>query len=777
MGRQGAAGEAVPSGAGAPKHSSKANGASIRKILPLACGAVIVGLLTTMSAVVIDLTAAIFADMRHGLCIQRVPGDERPLWLTTLRGNWRPYDRTRCCGGSMLVDHAMQQCRAPSIIQHSAQKRFATPIHSVRPFGRPIHQALTELQLGWEDHQPTPRELSLTTEHEFNGNVQTHAARSANVDKSVGDAASQVRSHISHGFGPDPTESWAEETKAQKHIALAEDTEYEETSVNEDAVQTYSESIGELSPYNEWVPWERALGGSGHTAAMLIYVAGSGLLATIAAVITLHHPAAKGSGIPEVKARVAGAVLPASFLPQTLLAKLLALSLCVGAGLAVGKEGPLIHIGACWGLILARPLLQLRQERSSVAQSADLEFICIGAAAGVAAAFGAPLAGVLFVVEELGTNLPGGVPHATMLCAFSSAALAALALKWLDMARTQRLTLFEVDYKQVWAPWEAVPFCVLGAVGGLVGGTFVRLNAAVHRKRLACKEAGHFTWFLPSSIDSFLHRRFSVRGTEGWVLEVSLLAVLTALSNYPHALTRMLQNDAISSLFAQCPQGAAGVREELRIDPVGFCMEEGVGTLALLLSSAALRLMQTTVTFGALVPAGLFVPSLYIGGCFGRALGVIVKRFGPLLFAVEVPIEPGIYAMVGAGAMLAGVSRLTVSLAVVLVELTGGLTYVVPFMLAVLIAKWVGDSMTDGQSVYDIHSLLNGLVQADHSDEVDLGKGKIAVHEAEDVPTMKDGGQRDLWLSNGAVCKADLQAQCLAACGALPLLKPHESAL
>mmetsp|Transcript_24129 Transcript_24129/g.44302 ORF Transcript_24129/g.44302 Transcript_24129/m.44302 type:complete len:763 (-) Transcript_24129:21-2309(-) len=759
----------MPSSAGAQgaqKPSSKGNGAGIRKFFPLACGAVVVGLLTTISAVVIDLSAAIFADMRHGLCIQRLPGDERPLWLTTLRGNWRPYDRMRCCGGSMLVDHATQQCRAPSIIQHSAQKRFATQIHSARPFGRPVHHALTELQLGWEERQrPSPHELSLTAERELNGNVQTHAARSANVDKSVGDAASQVRSHISHVFGPDPTESWAEETKAKKHLAFAEDFEYEETSVNEDAVQTYSESFGELNPYNEWVPWERALGGSGQTAAMLIYVAGSGLLATLAAVITLHHPAAKGSGIPEVKARVSGGALPASFLPQTLLAKLMALSLCVGAGLAVGKEGPLIHIGACWGLILARPLLQLRQDRSFASQSADLEFICIGAAAGVAAAFGAPLAGVLFVVEELGTNLAGGVPHATMLCAFSSAALAALALKWLDMARTQRLTLFEVDYKQVWAPWEALPFCLLGAVGGLVGGTFVRLNAAVHSKRLACKEAGHFTWFLPSPIDAFLQRRFSSRGTEGWVLEVSLLAVLTALSNYPHALTRMLQNDAISSLFAQCPQGANGVREELRQDPIGFCMEEGVGTLALLLSSAALRLMQTTVTFGALVPAGLFVPSLYIGGCFGRALGVIVKRFGPLLFAMDVPIEPGIYAMVGAGAMLAGVSRLTVSLAVVLVELTGGLTYVVPFMLAVLIAKWVGDSMTDGQSVYDIHAFLNGLTKVEHPEDADLASSKI---EPDDVSSIKENVQKDLWLPSGGVRKADLQAQCYAVCSTLP---------
>merc|ERR1719265_2785022 len=115
----------------------------------------------------------------------------------------------------------------------------------------------------------------------------------------------------------------------------------------------------------------------------------------------------------------------------------------------------------------------------------------------------------------------------------------------------------------------------------------------------------------------------------------------------------------------------------------------------LLLTAAILRFFQTVMTFGALVPAGLFVPSLFIGGCMGRLLGGFLKYLG-LEGGEGSPIEPGIYAMVGAGSMLAGVARLTISLAVVLFELTGGLTYIVPFMLSVLIAKWVGDQITDG---------------------------------------------------------------------------------
>merc|ERR1719389_139891 len=133
----------------------------------------------------------------------------------------------------------------------------------------------------------------------------------------------------------------------------------------------------------------------------------------------------------------------------------------------------MIHIGACWGSMLAGPISRF----SGVAEAlSDVELICVGAAAGVSAAFGAPLAGVLFGVEELGTGMAGGLKYSTMLCAFGSAVVAALTLKWLDLTRTQRLTLFEVDYKQAWAAWEAFWFCVLGMIGGVLSGIFIHLN-------------------------------------------------------------------------------------------------------------------------------------------------------------------------------------------------------------------------------------------------------------------------------------------------------------
>jgi len=133
-------------------------------------------------------------------------------------------------------------------------------------------------------------------------------------------------------------------------------------------------------------------------------------------------------------------------------------------------------------------------------------------------------------------------------------------------------------------------------------------------------------------------------------------------------------------------------------------------------------------------------------------------------------IEPGIYGMVGAGAVLAGVSRLTISLVVVLFELTGGLTYVVPFMVAVLTAKWVGDAMTDGMSVYDVHCEMGGLAKVEQSDDArllnitmqDLCGLKEDSKNA--IACTEDGQQHAeppvLWTAGGIVRVSDLMMHC-----------------
>lgn len=96
------------------------------------------------------------------------------------------------------------------------------------------------------------------------------------------------------------------------------------------------------------------------------------------------------------------------------------------------------------------------------------------------------------------------------------------------------------------------------------------------------------------------------------------------------------------------------------------------------------------------MPSGIIVPALGGGALFGRLVGQAVGS-----------ISPGIFAMVGAGAFLAGVSRMTISLCVVMFELTGELEYIVPHMIAILVAKWTADALSR-EGVYDLAQSVLG---------------------------------------------------------------------
>jgi chloride channel 3/4/5 len=120
-----------------------------------------------------------------------------------------------------------------------------------------------------------------------------------------------------------------------------------------------------------------------------------------------------------------------------------------------------------------------------------------------------------------------------------------------------------------------------------------------------------------------------------------------------------------------------------------------------ILIAGALRFVQMIFTFGTGAPSGLFIPSLLTGAAIGRALGTLVYQMneaGPLANFTE-KVYPGVYAMIGAAAVLGGVCRVTISLVVIMFELTSGLQLIVPFMIACMSAKWTGDLF--GEGIYD----------------------------------------------------------------------------
>lgn len=148
-------------------------------------------------------------------------------------------------------------------------------------------------------------------------------------------------------------------------------------------------------------------------------------------------------------------------------------------------------------------------------------------------------------------------------------------------------------------------------------------------------------------------------------------------------------------------------------------------TIILLLLAASLGFGLASVTFGLQIPAGIILPSMAIGALYGRALGIaveVLQRAYPKLIIfssceADVPcVTPGTYAIIGAASALGGVTRMTVSIVVIMFELTGALTYVLPIMIAVMISKWVGDAMGK-QGIYESWIQFNEYPFLDNRDD------------------------------------------------------------
>jgi len=422
---------------------------------------------------------------------------------------------------------------------------------------------------------------------------------------------------------------------------------------------------------------------------LLFYVVISVALAAVSGLLVRYvAPTARGSGIPEVKTILGGFVMPDVLNFKTLLVKIVGLAMSVSSGMALGKEGPLVHIACCWANILSR-----FSKRYMANEAKRRELISTAAAAGVGVAFGAPLGGVLFSFEEVSTMFP----QKTMIRAFFAAIVATLTLAQINPtgSKNGKLTMFQASYNDPPEFLEYFWFLLIGVLGGLIGSLFVYLNVEVsgHRQK----------------------GRWWARKVPP-VLEVMLIAGATALTSYYLHFTRVLSSVQIRSLFHSCEN------EVESIDMFGLCSDDGIRPLLTmhlvftLLVSSVIRFVQMTFTFGTGVPCGLFVPCLYVGATLGRTIGVVAGMLNTSVYPFTAKVYPGVYAMIGAAAVLGGVCRVTISLVVIMFELTGGLQLVVPFMIAVLTAKFVGDAFTGG--IYDCYIRLRGYPYLHEPDEV-----------------------------------------------------------
>ncbi|KAG6333678.1 hypothetical protein ID866_5408 [Astraeus odoratus] len=352
---------------------------------------------------------------------------------------------------------------------------------------------------------------------------------------------------------------------------------------------------------------------------------------------------AAGSGIPEIKTILSGFVIHGYLGARTLFTKSLGLALSVGSGLSLGKEGPFVHIASCIGNIVSRCHNKYENNEGFTKRREILSAAC---AAGVAVAFGDVRQGIVIRIVIRIVDVPSRL--------------------------------------QDWHASDLIFFIILGALGGVYGAYFSKMNYRWSR------DVRNRTWLKDHPI-----------------LEVILVTLITAIFCFLNPYTRMGGTELVYNLFTECKAGSKNKHFGLCVQDPGN-LEHVLPIVQAIFMTMVMKSALTVVTFGIKLPAGIFIPTLgwnhpenaLFSGC-GNDKDCVI---------------PGLYAMVGAAAALSGVTRTTVSLAVIMFELTDTLTYAVPVMLSVLVAKTVADAL-EPKGIYDLVIELSQLPYLDAKHE------------------------------------------------------------
>ncbi|GAA5938809.1 chloride channel protein [Sporobolomyces koalae] len=428
----------------------------------------------------------------------------------------------------------------------------------------------------------------------------------------------------------------------------------------------------------DWKPWTSF---AAIQWGMYVFVAAF-FAFSCAFVVKSFAPYAAGSGISEIKCILSGFFIRGFLSFETMAVKALTLPIAIASGLSVGKEGPSVHVASAIGHVVASSFSRFK--RSQVKMR---EIVTAASAAGVAVAFGSPIGGVLFSLEEMTINWP----VKTMWRSFFCALVANVVLSAMNPFRTGKLVLFQVQYDRDWHFFELGFFILIGVFGGLYGAFVIKYNlqvAAFRRKHLGSSA----------------------------ISEAVILATLTASVGFVNKFLRIDMNEMLDVLFRECEGG--GDYENLCQTWAQWRMVNS------LLLATFLRTCLVVISYGCKVPAGIFVPSMAVGATFGRMVGILVKalyRAHPTwsMFAgcdPEKPcITPGTYAFLGAAAGLAGITRITVTVVVIMFELTGALTYILPTMIVVMVTKAVSDQFGKG-GIADQMIKFNGYPLLENDD-------------------------------------------------------------
>ncbi|XP_072998583.1 chloride channel protein CLC-c-like [Typha latifolia] len=443
--------------------------------------------------------------------------------------------------------------------------------------------------------------------------------------------------------------------------------------------------------------------------AFVVYAGSNLVLAAAAAALCAYvAPAAAGSGIPEVKAYLNGVDAHSILAPSTLFVKIFGSIGGVSAGFVIGKEGPMVHTGACIASFLGQGgsrkyHLTWKWLRYFKNDKDRRDLITCGAAAGVAAAFRAPVGGVLFALEEAASWWRSALLWRTF---FTTAIVAVVLRALIEQCRSGKcglfgkggLIMFDVSSSvTAYSMADLIAVILLGIFGGLFGSLYNFILDKILRAYSFFNENGAPSKILLTIAVSLL--------TSCCAYGLPWLAKCTPC---PPDLLEQCPTIGRSGNFKnfQCPPGQYNDLASLFLntndDAIRNLFSGGTNNefnISTLLIFFVAVYFLGLLTYGIAVPSGLFIPVILSGASFGRLFGTFLSPICGL--------DTGLFALLGAASFLGGTMRMTVSVCVILLELTNNLLMLPLVMLVLLISKTVADSFNKG--VYDQIVKMKGL--------------------------------------------------------------------
>ncbi len=362
------------------------------------------------------------------------------------------------------------------------------------------------------------------------------------------------------------------------------------------------------------------------------------LAGLVIAVLVIHvFPLARGSGVNQTKAAL---YIYNGYIPfRTAIGKFITAALAIGSGHSLGPEDPSLQIGACLASVLGRKMRLSRDRMRLIAP--------VGAAAGLAAAFNAPISAVLFVIEEVIGRWTAGILGSVVLSAVSSV----VVMRWFLGSES----LFRIPVVQLERPSELIAYAILGIVGGLASVVFSMGIAAFRPKFKALPQ---WTQYLQPALAGLL---------------IGIIAWLGA------------------------PQ-VIGAGYEAMDEAM-----HGRFTWQFLAILAGLKILATLFSFVSGTPGGMFAPTLFIGAMLGAAVGGAEHVVLPHLSG-----SPGTYALVGMGVLFAGFLRAPMTSVFMVLEVSGNYSIILPVIVANTIAYVISRGLQP-IAIFDALTRQDGL--------------------------------------------------------------------